>query len=189
MNLTLYLFSSTDKNAASSSFSADAAAIAKGKQPVVEALQVSASETTQAPPSPRSIMRKGRARMEHISRNMDNIAQNKMEKFRAKLLTSPRTEQLYLDILISGVWSDGNLGSLKKPNYVFGDSSDCKEHHSTEHITFSFIDTTRETITVSIEHTYRRGSSALVVKPTTTARDDSKIAWGTGKHTFKIGIF
>lgn len=108
--------------------------------------------------------------------------------FRAKLLTSLRTEQLYRNILISDVWSDRNRGSFKKPDYVFGGRSDYKEHHSTEHIT-SFVDTTVETITVSTEHTYRRGSSALALETTTAARDDSKIAWGTGERTFKTGIF
>eukprot|EP00268_Persea_americana_P004846 TRINITY_DN11574_c0_g2_i2.p1 TRINITY_DN11574_c0_g2~~TRINITY_DN11574_c0_g2_i2.p1 ORF type:complete len:161 (+),score=8.87 TRINITY_DN11574_c0_g2_i2:1220-1702(+) len=39
------------------------------------------------------------------------------------------------------------------------------------------------------EHTYRRGSSALALKPTTIARDDSKIDWGIGERTFKTGIF
>ncbi|XXG76758.1 hypothetical protein AAC387_Pa08g1047 [Persea americana] len=140
-------------------------------------------------PSPRSIMREGHDRME-ISRNVDNIVGAEMERFRAKLLTSPRTKQLYHNILISGVWSDRNQGSLKKPDYVFGDSSDCKERHSTKHITFSFVDTKGETITVSTKHTYRRGSSALVLKLTKTTRDDSyKIAWGTGERTFKTGIF
>ena len=99
--------------------------------------------------------------MESISQNVDNIAQNEMEKFRAKILTSPRTEQLYCDILISAIWSDGHQGSLKKPDYVFGDSSDCKERRSTKHITFSFVDTTGETITLSTKHTYKRGPSTL----------------------------
>lgn len=48
--------------------------------------------------------------MEHISQNVDNIVESEMENFRAKLLSSRRTEQLYCDILISGVWSDGHQG-------------------------------------------------------------------------------
>lgn len=95
--------------------------------------------------------------MEHISQNVDNIVQIEVEKFRARLMTYLRTEQLYCDILISGVWSDGRQGSLRKPDYVFSDSSDCEEHHSTEQITFSFVDTTGKIIIVSTEHTYIRG--------------------------------
>lgn len=127
--------------------------------------------------------------MEHISRNMDNIIRDDMERFRTKLLTSPRTKQLYRDILINTVWSDGSPGSLRKSDYIFGDSSDCEERHSIEHITFSFVLSTRETIIVSTEHTYKRGSFALSLKPTIPARDDGKIAWGTGERTFIIGIF
>ena len=103
-----------------------------------------------------------------------------MEKFRAKLLTSLRTEQLYGDILISGVWSDENRGSLKKPDYIFVDNSDCKERHSTEHITFSFIDTIGETIITSTEHTYRRGSFAVassqLQQPEMTAKSLRELA-------------
>lgn len=103
----------------------------------------------QAPPSPHSIMREGRARIENISHNMDNIAGVEIERFMTRLLTSPKIEQLYRDILINVVWSDGRQGSLKKPDYIFGDSSDFEERHSTVHITFSFVHSTRETITVS----------------------------------------
>lgn len=42
---------------------------------------------------------------------------------------------------------------------------------------------------VSIEHTYKKGSSALSLKPTMPARDDSKIAWVAGERTFKTDIF
>ena len=73
--------------------------------------------------------------MEHISRNVDNIVEAEMERFRTRLLTSPRTEQLYRDILINAVWSDGRQGSLREPDYIFGDSGDCEERHSTKHIT------------------------------------------------------
>ena len=63
------LFFLTNKNDASSS----SVAIAKGKQPVVETSQVPAAETTQALPSPRSIMLEDCARMKNISRNVDTI--------------------------------------------------------------------------------------------------------------------
>lgn len=112
--------------------------------------------------------------MEHISQNVENIFETEMERFRTKLLTSSRTEQLYRDILINATWSDKRQGSLRKLDYVFGDSNDCEEHHSTEHIAFLFVHTTRETIKVSTEHTYRRGFSALAFRPTILAR---MIAW------------
>ena len=143
-----------------------------------------AAETMQAPPYPHSIMREGRARMENISCNVDNIVEFETERFRTRLLTSPRTKHLYWDILINTVWSDGRQGSLRKPDYIFGAGSDCEKRHSTEHITFSFVHSTRETITVSIEHTYKRGSFALSLKQTIPARDENKIAWGIGECNF-----
>lgn len=97
--------------------------------------------------------------MENTSRNVDNIVQVEMERFRTRLLASPTIKQLYRDTLINAIWSDGCQGSLRKPDYILGDNNDCEERHSTEHITFSFVHTTGETITVSIEHTYTKGSS------------------------------
>lgn len=67
--------------------------------------------------------------MENISQNANNIAQAELEKFRTKLLTSPRTEQLYHDIFVNVVWCDGHQESLRKPDYIFDDSSDCEERH------------------------------------------------------------
>lgn len=127
--------------------------------------------------------------MEHISRNVDNIVVVEMERYRAKLLASPKKEQLYRDLLENSIWSDGRQGSLKKPYYIFGDSGDCEERHSTEHITFSFIHFIGETIIVSTELTYKRGSFVLSLKLTIPARDDGQIAWGTRECTFKTGIF
>lgn len=91
INISSLLLLLTDKNTVSSS-SANTAAIPKGKQPTVETPQVPAAETVQAPPYPRIIMREGRARMENISRNVDNIFEAKIERFRTRLLTSPKTE-------------------------------------------------------------------------------------------------
>ena len=82
-----------DKNAASSSStSVDAVAAAKGKQSSVEASQFPSTEAEQAPHSPRSTMQEGRARMGHISHNVDNIVEAEMVRYRASLLTSPRTK-------------------------------------------------------------------------------------------------
>ena len=127
--------------------------------------------------------------MEHISHNVDNIVGAEMKRYRAKLLASPRMEQLYRDLLVNSIWSDGHQGSLKKPYYIFGDRGDCEERHSTEHITFSFIHSSGETITVSTEHAYKRGSFSLSLKLTTPARNDGQIAWETGERTFKTCIF
>lgn len=67
-----------------------------------------------------------------------------MEIFYEKLLTS-RTEQLYHAILINAPCNDGRQGSLRKPDYIFGYSSDHEDRHSTECITFSFVHTNGET--------------------------------------------
>ncbi|XXG85582.1 hypothetical protein AAC387_Pa11g0632 [Persea americana] len=80
---------------------ADATAIAKGKQPVIEAPQVPMTEAAQAPP-PRSIMRESRARMEEISHNVDNIANVEKERFKADRCQWP----------------------LGRPDYALGDGGD-----------------------------------------------------------------
>ena len=44
-------------------------------------------------------------------------------------------------------------------------------------------------MTVSIEHTYKRSSSALSLKPTIPVKNDDQLAWGTDERTFKTTIF